>query len=232
MATETMTPEQELNYAISEALELAGAIGRDPRGQQPQPSLARLRGKGVSTVKTWMYRLREVERIKHEDVPTNLARNIIRYFEQAIPKIEADNYQGETGLRVDAVIDAMEDSIERLKSALQAIDDERKRKREEQEKLFPRNRKRGQEIERRAALIADLYDLADYHGIEHEGGVSNDDWGIRKILSAVLDKETAAGHDSNVKNVQAAVSYITATPPRYQRAWSSIYDVTTWYESQ
>jgi hypothetical protein len=225
------TPEQELSYAIHEALELADDIRRDPHGPQPR-SLARLRGKGVSTVKSWMYTVREVERIKHGDTPTILAMHIINYFEQAVPKIEADNYQGEMGLRVDAVIDAMNDSTERLKSALQAIDDERKRKQEEQEKRFPRNRKRGRTIERRAALVADLYDVADFLDIEHDGDVSPDDFGIRKLLEAVLNKETAAGHEDNAKHVETTLKYITATPPRYQRAWASLYDVGQFYENQ
>jgi hypothetical protein len=224
------TPEQELSYAIYEAMELAEGIRRDPRGPQPKPSLARLRGEGVSTVKTWMWRLCEIERIKYGDVPPSLARHIIRYFEQAVPKIEADDYEGETGLRVDAVIDAMNDSTDRLKAALQAIDDERKRQSEEQEKRFPRDRKRGRTIERRAALVADLYDLADLHGIEHDGDVNPDDFGVRKLLEAVLVKETDAGHEDNIERVKTTLKYLTATPPRYQRAWASLYDVGSFYE--
>jgi hypothetical protein len=185
--TRTITAEEELDYAIHEALELAGGIKRDPQGQ---PSLARLRGKGVSTVKSWMYGLTERERIKHEDVPENMARTIINYFEQAIPKIERDGYEGDAGIRVDEVVDGMSASISRLKEAMEAIEAERKRKREAREARLPSDGRRARKLRIRAHLIGDIYDLADHLGIEHQGraDISNADAAdLIDAISAKLD---------------------------------------------
>jgi hypothetical protein len=196
---ETITPEQELQHAISEAVRIAERAQHDPERHSGrtvvpsgQPTLARLRHADVDRVKTMFWQITNRDVIRYQDSDSQFARVLLDKFEQAVARLESaqDHYKGEQLLRVYAVIDELNDSCERIRAAQKAIAEERERKDAEREARLPSDSQRYHKLLRRARLIGDIYDLADHLAIEHKGraDISNSDAAdLIDAISAKLD---------------------------------------------